>query len=304
MGFADIDLSKLPAPKLVEELDAEKIFDRLKADLSARFPSLTPRLELESDPMVKELQTVAYEGMLVRHRINDAAQAVLLSHATGADLDALAALVPLERKILIEQDLTTDPVTEEVKESDKEFRRRIRLAPLAFSTGGSRGAWIYHALNAHPDVMDADSVSPAPNQITVAVLSRIGDGTPSDELKAAVEQALNDDEVRPQGDIVTVQAAQKLTYSIGYELDILDGPDQELVRQAAENAVRAYVQEQTRIGGNILVKKIESLLFQEGVENFTQTEALTDQIGAPDPNVPADLGKVPFAESISITIKS
>jgi phage-related baseplate assembly protein len=46
----------------------------------------------------------------------------------------------------------------------------------------------------------------------VTVLSRDGDGTASQELLATVDTALNDEDVRPVGDRVTVQSAKISRY--------------------------------------------------------------------------------------------
>ena len=86
-----IDLSLLPAPAVVETLDYEAILSALKADLIARAPELAPALQLESEPLVKLLEVAAWRETVLRARINDAARAVMLPWATGADLDNLAA---------------------------------------------------------------------------------------------------------------------------------------------------------------------------------------------------------------------
>ncbi|NUV25651.1 hypothetical protein MS6204_04603 [Escherichia coli] len=44
-------------------------------------------LELESEPATKLLQENAYRELLLRQRINEAAQAVMVAYAMGGDLD-------------------------------------------------------------------------------------------------------------------------------------------------------------------------------------------------------------------------
>ncbi len=48
-------------------------------------------LALESEPIVKNLQENTYREVLLRQRINEAAQAAMLAYAIGSDLDQLAA---------------------------------------------------------------------------------------------------------------------------------------------------------------------------------------------------------------------
>ncbi|NIK10165.1 phage-related baseplate assembly protein [Xanthomonas arboricola] len=98
----------------------------------------------------------------------------MLAFATGTNLDHLGALLGVARLVL-------DPGQPEngiapTYESDVAFRRRIQLAPEGFSVAGPEGAYIYHALSAAADVMDASATSPAPGQVLVTVQSRTGDG--------------------------------------------------------------------------------------------------------------------------------
>ena len=69
--FTAIDLSKLPAPDLVKELDFEVILKEW-IDL---FLSLYPDYDaqtLESEPIMKLLEAGAYREMTWRQRVNDA----------------------------------------------------------------------------------------------------------------------------------------------------------------------------------------------------------------------------------------
>ena len=76
-----VDLTKLPAPQIIEEPEFEKILEQMRADLHRRAPGFTAG-QLESDPAVKLLEALAYREMLLRARINRAARAVMLAHAS------------------------------------------------------------------------------------------------------------------------------------------------------------------------------------------------------------------------------
>lgn len=88
-----IDISKLPAPKIIEELDYETILNSYKAKLIELLPSWSASA-LESDPANKILEIAAYREML---RINEAVRAVMVAFASGSDLDHLAAFYPEKR---------------------------------------------------------------------------------------------------------------------------------------------------------------------------------------------------------------
>ena len=91
-----IDLSKLPAPQLIEELDYEAILNEMRKKLRELLPEWTG-YELESDPANKVLEVAAYREMLLRQRVNEAARGVLIAFAQGSDLDHLAAFYPEKR---------------------------------------------------------------------------------------------------------------------------------------------------------------------------------------------------------------
>ena len=88
MTDAAIDLSRLPAPTVVEAIDYEMVLAALKADLVARWPDYTA--DLESDPAIKLLEVAAYREVLLRQRVNDAARAVLVRTALAAVLKGSA----------------------------------------------------------------------------------------------------------------------------------------------------------------------------------------------------------------------
>ena len=58
-----VDLSRLPAPVLLDQPGFERIVAELVADLKLRLPSFTA--VIDSDPVMKLLQVVAYRELLV-----------------------------------------------------------------------------------------------------------------------------------------------------------------------------------------------------------------------------------------------
>src|SRR5690606_5214172 len=86
-----VDLSQLAAPDVVETLDYETILTERKATLVSLYPAdqqeaVARTLALESEPIVKLLQENAYREVIWRQRVNEAARAVMLAYAAGADL--------------------------------------------------------------------------------------------------------------------------------------------------------------------------------------------------------------------------
>ena len=275
-GFTAIDLSRLPFPNVIEPIDTESQIAGMKAAVLEAAPELAGVLDLESEPAVKLIEALAYFGVLFRARVNDAAKAVMLAYATGSDLDNLAALYGVSRLTITPADPEAIPPVAAVMESDAAFRARTQLALEGFSTAGPRGAYLYHALSASGEVLDASVVSPAPGDVLVTVLSRTGNGTASAELLELVDLALNDEDVRPLCDHVIVQGAAILTYAVTAELTMFDGPDTGPVLAAAQAAVETYVADCHRLGRAVRRSGLFAALHQAGVEHVTLSEPAAD----------------------------
>ncbi len=268
-GYTAIDLSRLAPPDVVEALDFEANLAAMKADLAARAPDLAAVLVLESEPAVKLLEVCAYREVLIRARVNDAARASYLATATGADLDNLAAFYGVARLVITPADPGAVPPVAAVMEPDTDLRRRAQLAPEGFSTAGPAGAYVFHALSADADVLDASAVSLLPGEVTVGILSRTGTGAASGPLIATVLAALSAEDVRPLSDTVGVQSAAIVTYAITAQMFFLPGPDRAVVLAAAQAAAAAYAQAQHRLGRDITLSGVYAALHQPGVQRVT-----------------------------------
>lgn len=279
--MALIDLSQLPAPDVVETLDYEAIYEERKATLLSLYPEaeradVARALSLESEPLARLLQENAYREMIWRQRVNDAAHAVMLAYATGHDLDQLGAGVNVTRLTIVAPDDSTLPPTPAVMESDDDFRLRIQQAFEGLSVAGPVGAYTFYGRSADGRVADVSVVSPSPACVTVTVLSREGDGAASDELVSIVSTALNDEDVRPVGDRVTVQSAEIVPYGIDATLYLYPGPEAEPVRTAAEQKMKTYISAQHRLGRDIRRSAIYAALHVEGVQRVELAKPAAD----------------------------
>lgn len=270
--FTAVDLSRLPAPTVIEPLSFEQIYGEMLASLQALVPGFDATVE--SDPAVMLLQLCAYRELLLRGRINDAARAVMPAYATGTDLDHLAALMSVTRLVLDPGD--PDRGVPPTYEDDTALRARLVLAPEGFSVAGPEGAYIFHARSADGDVLDASATSPAAGRVLVTVLSRQGDGTASPDLLAKVAAHVSAETVRPLTDAVTVQSATILPYQITATLTTFSGPDGSIVLAEAQRRVQAYRDRQHRLGLDITRSGIFAALHAEGVQNVVLTAPAAD----------------------------
>lgn len=272
-GSTAVNLSKLPFPAVVEVVSFETIVAEAKALLVAEVSAVDPTagaalaatLQLQSEPLVKLIEIFATREMNLRFRVNDAAKAVTLAYAIGSDLDHLVALLGVERLVL--QPESEDGLAPQVLESDDDLRRRALLAPEAYSVAGPEGAYVFQALEASGDVLDASATSPDPGVVLVTVLSRLGDGVPDAELLDLVEARVSAEDVRPLTDQVIVAAAEIVEYAVEAEITTFAGPDAEIVLDEAQSRVEAYRDACFRLGRDATVSGFIAALSPEGVQN-------------------------------------
>lgn len=260
-----IDLSKIAPPDVVEDLDFEAIYQELLADFRRLYPEWTA--SLESDPVVKLLELAAYREMLIRARINDAARACMLAYATGTDLEHLAALLGVTRL-----------VNDESEELDDRLRFRAQMALEGETVAGSRGSYIFHALSASNLVKDVAVDSPVPGEVRITVLSTDGNGVPSAELIAEVDAYLSAEERRPLTDLVTVEAAEIVPFSVEATLNVYPGPASAPILAAAQAAVSSYVTEHAKLGHDITLSGLYACLHQPGVQRVVLSNPATDVV--------------------------
>lgn len=274
--FTAVDLSQLPVPKAVEQLDFETIFADMLADLIARYPKFSATVE--SDPAYKILEVCAYRELLLRQQSNDDALGVMLAYAEKADLDQIAANYRVTRLLVQAGDPDAIPPTPDVYETDDELRRRAQLSTEGYTTAGSIGAYLFHALSASGDVLDV-GLPPepiTPGTVNVAILSRTGTGEAPAETLAAVVAALNAEEVRPLTDTVKVESANIVDYSIVAVLTTYPGTGQTQVLAAAQEALDAYTASKRKLGLDITRAGIIAALMQPGAQNVNLVSPAAD----------------------------
>lgn len=264
-----VDLSQLPPPTVVQQLDFETILAAMLADLQARaiaagipFTAL-----LESDPAYEILEVCAYRELLLRQDMNEACQAVMLAYAEDSDLDNIGANYDCARLTITPEDDTTVPPTPAVMEQDGPYKARIQLSMEGFTCAGPSGAYLFLTKSASPDVLDANITSPVGGTVLVCVLSRTGDGTAPQPTLDAVTAALNAETVRPMCDTVIVQGASIVDYSINATLTFFQSVDTATVLTNAQTAAQTYANNCHKVGIAVHIAGVLGALMQAGVAN-------------------------------------
>ncbi len=277
-----MDLSRVPAPNVVEALDYESILAALLADFQARWPEYTAALE--SDPAMKLMEVAAWRELLLRARINEASQAGMLASARAGDLDQIAARYNTARKS---------------GEMDAALRARAQIGFHQVAAAGSRERYLWHALDAHAAITQADAWQISPGVVRVSALGWVAEnegavaeedaaigaalwGAPpsgkayraagSDDAPfVAVRTRVLSDEVRPLGVDVQVSPPGVAAYEVEATLQIPPGPDPVLVHTLATAALAARALVLGRFRTDVHRSALISALMVEGVRDVTLT---------------------------------
>lgn len=276
--MSNVDLSKLPAPDLVEALDYEVILAAIRADAIRLAGERGITLDLRpADPATVAIEAAAYRELLLRERVNDASKQNMIAFATKGNLDNLAAPFGVLRQVVTPANPTTG--TAAVVEDDEAMRRRVLLAPESYSVAGPEGAYQYHALSADGRVLDASATSPEPGVVVVTVLSSEGNGAATSDLLDAVRAIVGPDAadaVRPLGDDVRVQSAEIIEYKIRAQVFTFDGPDSSVVLANSGSRGQAYANTSRRLGRDVPLSSVYAALTAEGVQRVVLLEPLAD----------------------------
>lgn len=326
-----IDLTQLPPPKVVEELDFETLLAKRKARLIAATPAETrdaiaATLELESEPLTILLQENAYTELILRQRFNEVAKASLLAYAEKTDLDNRAADYGVSRLLITPADTDANPPTEAVWEEDDRLRYRCQMALEGLSVAGSRGAYLFHTLSASAMLADASVDSPTfvaaevpadvraqlpagaivlvcsydagltnplPGDVSIAVLPTTTSTLPTATLVQTAQAALSDDDVRPLTDRPRVQAGTAATYQVVASIEPENGPDADIVLATARSRLDAAIAAARKLGGQLPRSAIYAALHAPGARRVTLAEPAGDIV--------CDLRHYPDCTAIQLT---
>ncbi len=239
---------------IIEPLNFEEIFSRMKEELISRDESFTALVE--SDSAMKVLEVAAWRELLLRQRINEAVKSNLLKFATGEDLDNLAEFYGVERQ---------------KEEDDERFRKIIKAKIIGWSTGGSKEHYRYHALSADSRVKDALVESPIPGKGQVSILSTEL-STLQEELLEIVKNQLNREDVRILTDTVEVVSCNMIEIDIHSKISI-KRPD--IIETMKKKFIEKFGTTK-RLGWKVTRSWIIANLFMEGVENVELIEPRED----------------------------
>ncbi|RDD34108.1 baseplate assembly protein J [Wolbachia endosymbiont of Cylisticus convexus] len=238
-------------PNIIEPLNFEEIFSRMKEELMKCDASFTALVE--SDPAMKVLEVAVWRELLLRQRINESVKSNLLKFAT---VDNLAEFYGVERQ---------------KEEDDERFRKRIKAKIVGSSTCGSKEYYRYHALSADSRVKDALVESKVAGSVEISILSTTT-GIVSEELLKIVKKQVTRDDIRVLTDTVTVIGCNIMEIDIHSRMSISPViSEEEIKKQFIEKFELAK-----RLGWSVTRSWIIANLFVDGVENVELIEPKED----------------------------
>mgnify|MGYP002626806938 CR=1 FL=1 len=184
------------------------------------------------------------------------------------------------------------------RESDENLKERIYSIPGSYSTAGPAGAYIFHTKNVSSEIGDVAVSSPEPCEVVVKFI--MADGSlPSAAMIQKVQDYLDDNDIRPLTDVVTVGAPNTATYNINltYYIGASDTSAVSTIQADVEAAVSAYNIWQTeKIGRDInpsyLIKKIMEAGAKRVVVNSPVFTAVNESTVAKTGTVTVNYGGV------------
>lgn len=176
-------------------------------------------------------------------------------------------------------------------ETDDQLRERTVKAPESFSVAGPVGAYQYHALSAHPAIIDVSVESDIPGRVNVYPLSNTG--VPSQEILDAVTLSVSDEKRRPLTDTVQVLAPAAKTFSINATVTLYAAAPALETKALIEARLADYATEKRKkLGRDVIPNHVIALIQSvTGVYNATLAEPSLMSVAASE-----------FADCTAITV--
>lgn len=303
--FAAPELLQLGRPPALAAEAYSVLLERTLAKAAEEFEAAGLNWDvrnLAANPGAILSRVAVYRDELRRQAMDDAVAGTYLGSAEGEYLDHRAADYGVLRRVI----QFANPVLglPEILEDDASLRLRARLAWEALSVAGPAGAYVYHALDAHPNVFDALPIGPetgivSPGEVMVVVQSRDNNGIPSAEMLDVIGNRLDAQQVvypdgtstlrpvrdlqsvRPLGARVIVIGARPLTYTTTATLYVGAYADAEALRVRALAQLQAYQERLRRIGQRVSREGRQaalSLVGEDGLPVLDEVELVEDDV--------------------------
>ncbi|MBN8090500.1 baseplate J/gp47 family protein [Vibrio vulnificus] len=240
-------------------------------------------------------------------------------------IDLICSRLDIKRQVLEPADNSVFPPKPEKMESNESLLLRYSLAPYGLATTGTRTGYKFHAMTlgsrprisvyqesenvliqrfeflptdgmTRPKDAEARMLIPHTGNVGLRVLSPHGDGTADEDLLSSVFDYCSRPDIGQATDILTVESAEILSYSIEVEVWEENAPTKLVDREKLNSALNAYAQSQHRLGGEIQHSRIDQI-----AHNYNARKVVINQ---PSSDLSCDWYQAPFCIGVSTHVRS
>lgn len=165
-------------------------------------------------------------------------------------------------------------------EDDESLAERIYLAPSKYSTAGPQDAYTYWVKTRNTDVGSIRPTTPEPGKVTIYILMQ--DGTlPGQAVLGAIQDSLDDDEIRPMTDLVTVKAPDVETFDLEltYYIARSNQAQATAIQAKVDAAIADFITWQTtEIGRDINPSELVRKIREAGAKRVVLTSPAFKQV--------------------------
>lgn len=167
-------------------------------------------------------------------------------------------------------------------EDDESLRKRIYMAPSAYSTAGTNDAYAYFVREFNSEVSDVRIISPAPCIVEIRYLLKEGE-VPGEESISSLKEYLSQPSIRPLTDQVVVKAPELIPYDlkVKYFINQSDSNRVISIKKCVEEAIRSYeIWQRSKMGRDINPNELIRLILVAGAKRAEITSPDFMVVGA------------------------
>ncbi len=167
------------------------------------------------------------------------------------------------------------------REDDDSLRDRIYNVADSYSVAGPSGAYEYYTKSVDPSISDVIVQSPTPGEVEIYFICDGGE-LPGEALIAEVQNFLEDENVRPLTDHVTVQAPATQEYNIDltYYIPASSKASVETIQENVNTAINIYNAWQTeKIGRDLNPSYLIQKVMEAGAKRVNVTSPVFTVLG-------------------------
>ncbi|MER2089506.1 MAG: baseplate J/gp47 family protein [Sporosarcina sp.] len=166
------------------------------------------------------------------------------------------------------------------QESDDAYAERIRLAPESFSTAGPELAYVYWVKTASTEIADVKAESPKEGHVDVYILMQNGRLPTSAEIQE-VDGIINDSQVRPLTDLVSVNGPEQVSYEAlaTYWISKSNETVASIIQKQVEDEFQEYIKwQRSKMGRDVDMSELIARLKSKGASRVAVNSSMFIQV--------------------------